>query len=334
MHKTGVSIGLVLLLAACGDPLAGVTRISEVELSDTGPSAQALPTEQEIAREGFFGTDAAKPLDTEVPTEPETLTADPAIDPVVTAPAPRRGVFASLRRALPIGRSAPGGAKDTLSANAFETAKSAENAELPEQTQLASLSPEPDVMPGPAPKTRGFFSRLTSDDAKPKPRTGVDAMEVEYGAVVPYGTVARSCASKRQPLGRKIESASASGYDLYDTNPGAAGARTFYITGFDDGCPRQLTAAHVLLGAPSLYEQLHYGPAGQHLKFGATDKAYEKVKGKVCGVRKGKPCGAKMSKLERDTFFVNSYERLDDNTRWSELLVHDGQVLAASLKTN
>ena len=110
--------------------------------------------------------------------------------------------------------------------------------------------------------------------------------------------------------------------------------RTFYITGFDDGCPRQLTAAHVLLGAPSFYELLHYGPAGEHLAQGETDAAYERVKREVCGARKGRPCGAQIKRLERSTFFVNAYPRADDNTGWSEMLIHKGTVMATAQKSS
>jgi hypothetical protein len=55
-------IPLVLcgLLAACSDPLAGLDRISDVDLNENDPSAAALPSEDEIAREGYFGTSAAE----------------------------------------------------------------------------------------------------------------------------------------------------------------------------------------------------------------------------------------------------------------------------------
>ena len=38
----------------CADPLADVPRISDVDLADTDPTANAVPSAEEIAREGFF----------------------------------------------------------------------------------------------------------------------------------------------------------------------------------------------------------------------------------------------------------------------------------------
>ncbi|GLQ25605.1 hypothetical protein [Sulfitobacter pacificus] len=338
MRKFGVSLGLLLVLSACGDPLAGVMRISDVDLAETDATAQALPSDEEIAREGFFGTDAA--ASSETPVEGAALSdttrasSQAAEEAVGAEPAPQGGLFGLLRRAVPARKPATGGAKRTLSADAFENAKSAEAAAAaPEATvELAALSPEPEELPA-RPERRGLFSRLTAGGASAQAAES-NLPEVDYGTVLPYGVIARNCAAKRQPLGRKVDAARSSGYALYDSQPNAAGMRTFYITGFDDGCPRQITAAHVLLGEPSFYEQLHYGPAGQHLAFGATDKAYEKVKGRVCGVRKGKPCGSKMKKLERETLFVNAYERLNDNTRWSEQLIHGGEVVASEIKSN
>lgn len=332
MRKIGVSLGVLLVLSACGDPLNGVMRISDVDLVESDPTAQALPSDAEIAREGFFGTAAAAPVNSAVPPDPTHAGSNTPAQPEASEPVAQGGVFGLLRRAIPRSKPATGGAKRTLSAEAFETAKTAEvQSPAGEDVALAAIAPKPEVAPA-VPKTGGFFSRLIP--VAPTETAKSNLPEVDYGTVLPYGVIARNCAAKRQPLGRKVDSNSDSGYTLFDSKPGTAGKRTFYITGFDDGCPRQVTAAQVLLGAPSLYEQLHYGPAGQHLAFGETDKAYEKVKGSVCGVRKGKPCGAKMKKLERDTVFVNAYERLNDNTRWSEQLIHDGEVVASEMKSN
>jgi hypothetical protein len=108
--------------------------------------------------------------------------------------------------------------------------------------------------------------------------------------------------------------------------------RTWYITGFSDGGPRQLTAANALLGSASLYETLHYGPGGENLPTGETDKAYEKIKRKVCGTRRGKPCGSKINQMDKSTFFVTAYQRFGNSSRWAEVLVHDGAVIAAVIK--
>ncbi|MCX7560974.1 hypothetical protein OS190_15505 [Sulfitobacter sp. F26204] len=345
MGKIGFAVGFLMVLAACGDPLAGVPRISEVDLVETDPTAQALPTAEEISREGFFNTPSSQ-LDSGAIDPPKQLDTAQSQPAKVDQAAPRSGgLLGLLRRATTERQPGATGAKDTLSEDAFEAAKAAEpvvseDQTTQEPTALASLTsasdPVAEIATTTKPVKRGLFGRLANSRSATTSQQARESNlpEVEYGTQLPYGVIARSCASRRQPLGRKVDAAPASGYKLYDTNPGAAGPRTFYITGFDDGCPRQLTAAHVLLGEPSFYEQLYYGPAGQHLPIGETDRAYEKIKGRICGVRKGKPCGAKMKRLERETIFVNAYGRQDDNNRWSEQLIHDGQVLASAMKSS
>lgn len=123
-------------------------------------------------------------------------------------------------------------------------------------------------------------------------------------------------------------------YRIYDTKPGSVGRRSFYITGFPDGCARQFTAALAMFGSPALHELMRYGPGGDALPYAKTDAAYDKIKRRVCNVGKRRPCGASISKLERGTAFVSIYERYEVNSRWAEVLLHDGAVLASDIKSN
>lgn len=167
------------------------------------------------------------------------------------------------------------------------------------------------------------------------PRPGApDAREVPLGTKLPYGQIARVCGVPNRKLGKKIEGYPERGakYVLYDSAPGTTAAHTFYITGFKDRCARQFTAALVVFGSPESYEQIHYGPSGKDLPVSTTDKAYERLKSRVCRVRKGKPCGSKMRILARDTVFVSVYERFGSNPRWKNILLHDGEVVAVDLK--
>lgn len=157
--------------------------------------------------------------------------------------------------------------------------------------------------------------------------------EIGFGTALPFGEVARVCDVREQDLGKLVEEPAARGYRLFDSQPGSAGPRSFYITGFTDDCARQLTAANVLFGTPSVYEQLHYGPGGENLPIAETDAAYEAIKASVCGVGKGKPCGKRIGTLDKTAFFVNAYERLGQTARWSEVLVHDGAVAAVAMKS-
>jgi hypothetical protein len=251
--KLLTGLAAMLLLTACADPLDSLDRLSDVQLAETDPVAQAVPTEDEVNREGFFGTEAAT---------------------------------GSTGR---VGRTGPEPAADERGGGLL-----------------------------------GLFGGAAAANG---------LQEVDYGTVLPYGEVARSCAARGRPLGRKIATAKARGYRLFDSAPRSSGLRTFYITGFPDGCPRQLTAANVIFGAPSLYEQLRYGPTGAHLAIGETDAAYDRVKRSVCGAGKSKPCGSKIGRMDRETFFVTSYPRLGATPRWSEILIHDGAVVASGFKT-
>ncbi|TMM51557.1 hypothetical protein [Sulfitobacter sabulilitoris] len=213
-------------LTACGDPLAGVDRISDVDLAETDPVANAVPDAQEIAREGYFS-----------------------------------GLFG------------------------------------------------------------GVDARRAEGDVPP-------------GTVLPYGTVARVCGARGAKLGKKVEKfpTRGRGYTLHDTFPNSTAPRTFYVTGFSDGCPRQFTASLALFGAPSMHEKLRYGRPGDAYPYSATDSAYEDIKRDVCGAAKRKPCGSRIKRLERNTVFISTYERFGGTSRWSDILLHDGEVMASAIK--
>lgn len=317
MFRSAIVVSAALMLAACSDPLNGLDRISDVELAAEEAAAQALPSEDEIAREGFFGTSAA------AGAAPQEGAQEAATGPATTTAAPRRGGLLGLFRRDTVEDIAP---PEAATADVLQDPAASEDDAAP--VTLAAVPATES-----APRRRGLFGR-TAPSASDALREGPDARDVPFGTMLPYGVVARVCEAKGKSMGQKIEAGPARGYALYDSAPGSATARTYYITGFADGCPRQLTAANVLLGGARLYEQLHYGPGGENLPVAATDAAYEKIKRRVCGARKGKPCGAKIAKMERSTFFVSAYDSFGNSSRWSELLIHNGAVIASALKTN
>ena len=335
MFRHVILVSAFVLLGACGDPLGGLDRIAQVDLVPEDAQAAALPTEAEVAREGFFGTasaqgDVALPQTSDAP-EVATVEAE-------AAPIPRRLRLLGLLR-----RNKPDQADDlpedtqadaiaaavAVSEAQSITAGTTDKAEA--DVELAAVIPE---IKDPAPTTetpakRGLFGL----GARKRAPAGLPEDEdVGYGVQLPYGVVVRSCASRGRPLGRKVEKADARGFALHDSDPRSEGTRTWYVTGFDDGCPRQLTAANALLGSASLYETLHYGPGGENLPKGETDKAYARLKRKICGTGKGKPCGAKMAQMDKRTFFVTAYERFGNSSRWTQVLVHDGVVIAVEVK--
>jgi hypothetical protein len=190
---------------------------------------------------------------------------------------------------------------------------------------------EPLAKPAPQKRDRKpLFGGAKPKTQKPEAAT----RDVVPGEVLAFGEVGRNCEARSMPLGTKVETSDTRGgvYTIYDTAPGSTAPRTFYVTGFEDKCPRQITAALAMFGAPAMHEQLRYGLPAKEYPYSATDAAYERVKKKICGVAAKKPCGSKIEFLERNTVFISAYERFTDSARWADVLIHDGSVLAASLK--
>ena len=200
---------------------------------------------------------------------------------------------------------------------------------------VATAEPE---QPASRPGLTGLFGSLTRRNAPvvvtaslPNPESvSLTPAPDAQSATLAFGTVASACGMARDNLGTKIEEAA--GYQLYDTEPGSTAQRTFYVTGFDDKCPRQFRAAVALFGAPSMHETLRYGRPSDAYPYSDTDEAYERIKRAVCGVGKTKPCGKKIDRLERATVFISTYEQFADNGRWSDILLHDGEVVATAFK--
>ncbi|MGJ8596092.1 hypothetical protein [Sulfitobacter sp.] len=326
-------VGLVLGLAACSDPLAGVDRLADVDVVATDPSAAALPDAEEVAREGFLGTSAAEG---DVPAG-------------VTAPAaaPEKGGFfrglikraadADPAAAIAADVAAKQSEQVVIETTAVTTTGSASDATpVDAPVELAALAPE-NTSPRDEVKARrsgfGLFGGGGGAAKKDKPRTGPDTRDVEFGTTLAFGEIARVCGAKGKSLGKKVASLGRRGFELHDSNPGIRNKRTYYITGFDDNCPRQFTAANALFGAPSFYETIRFSPAGKHLPYAATDTAYDKVKSAVCRVGKKKPCGKQISKLDNELAFVSAYEFGEHNGKWKEFLIYDGTVLAAAVKS-
>lgn len=233
---------------------------------------------------------------------------DVAVVQAVEAPAPaaRGGFLGFLRRAAD-------GARDQMA----------------EPVTLAA-SPPATATDGPAP-----VASVSPSSGGPGP-DDPDYRIVEMGTVLPYGTLARVCNVPDRKLGTQVERypERRGTYALYDSQPSNTAPHTFYLTGFDDGCARQFTAALAIFGAPETHEQLRYGLPSQVQPYSSTDAAYETLKSQVCRVAKGKPCGSAMSRLSRDTVFVSVYETFGSNLFWKTILLHDGKVMETDIRGN
>ena len=320
-----------LILTGCaGDPLRDVPRLSDTDVSDAeiqaalrgDPDGDADAPEPEPQARGLlgrlFGGAAPTPQATDplADTDPGTADMPPeaegedsvtddlevmpdAASAVATAAAPRRGLLGFLSRAAETAQSGDG----------------VEVAAVPPQTRTDARPATPALAPDP--------------DAP-------DYQVVAAGTVLPYGVLARVCDVPDRQLGTRVERYPEQGgtYALYDSEPGNTAPHTFYLTGFDDGCARQFTAALALFGSPETHEQLRYGLPSKVQPYSTTDAAYETLKSRVCRVGKGKPCGSAMPRLARDTTFVSVYETFGSNPEWKTILLHDGQVIETDIRSN
>jgi hypothetical protein len=371
--RNSLIFAVLVSLAACGDPLADFERIEDVELADEATTAQALPDANDVApTEGLFARifntepaqaplpevqdDAAAAIAADVAESAGDAPSDiAAVDVVVpsaeddTQVGGLRGWLKRAAAAEPVAAEIqePSTGVETADTAADDLVEPAKRSGLlagllvdkdgPETVRTASLEPEI-VAPAETsalaePKKRaGLFGNLNRDKVK----TVTFAADVPYGTVMPFGKVGRVCDAKKQgTLGRRLDKVPfhGRGYALYDSAPDSVSARTFYVTGFKDNCPRQFTAALALFGTAALHEKLRYGRPSKEYPYSATDQAYEKVKRSVCRVSKNKPCGAAIATMQKNTVFISTYEKFTDNARWADILLHDGAVVAASIKT-
>lgn len=179
---------------------------------------------------------------------------------------------------------------------------------------------------------RGLFGGGTGRDA---PRTGPDTADVERGAVMPFGQIARVCGLAANQLGTQVDGGG--GFRIYDTIPNSTAPRPFYITGFDDNCARTFTGAVVVTGDVETHEFVRYQASNERIPYTTTDNAYEALKASVCRVGRGQPCGERLDRMNRNTHFITVYNFFGGTfsavpTEWAQILVHDGEVIAMSIK--
>ncbi|MBY5935212.1 hypothetical protein KUV51_19555 [Tateyamaria omphalii] len=356
MMRTLSACALLALLGACGDPLSGIERVSEGAVLPPEPGANVLPTEEELARQesvlsGLFRDPAAgaeenaqTPVANPDQIDADTATVSDADNALPVEPAPSDAIAgAGAAAAAPQAEPASGGLfgwlrrasqsdTDPQTLTGQDPVEAGLDAPTETQTDAepvvtAAVSPEALVEPE---KRRRLFGGTRNT-----PRTGPDGTDVAPGMIVPFGQIARNCDAQPARLGKVVDKAAGKGrgYVLYDTAPDSTAPRTFYVTGFADNCPRQFTAALALFGEPAFHEQLRYGLPADEYPYSTTDEAYEKLKRRVCNVGRNKPCGGRIDRLARNTTFISAYENFTDNGRWADMLLHDGAVLAAALKT-
>lgn len=305
MNRFATILCVISMVGGCArDPLGGVPRLSDADLTESDNQA--------------------------------AIRADPQAEPADPSPGFLGGLFGRG------GANAPEPDTGTTQATEPETASQepgANAAEPPRRGLLGLFSRAADAVPDrdteqDAPRSPG---QSGDKSASRGPAPGApDYRIVPPGTELPFGTIARVCDVSKRQLGTRIARypERRSSYMIYDSQPGNTGLHSFYVTGFEDGCARQFTAALAMFGSPQTHEQLRYGLPSQVQPYSATDAAYEKLKSKVCRVGQGKPCGSGMNRLARDTVFVSVYERFGSNPVWKTLLLHDGAVIETDIRGN
>lgn len=316
-------LGALTFLAACADPLADVPKLSDVELAEdahrAGLANPNVNSDEPVARPGLLGTmlgggSQSGPSDNRGGTGGSEAVTSNETDKVGGAGSQSGGLFGLFRKRP---EDAPQVSEDTSDPAGTE----------PEQTQLAAMQ-APEAETSDAPRG-GLFGRANRRGSAAKPPS------VPPGTLLSFGLVKPVCDLPRAKRGKETGVFPERGktWRLYDSAPGSTAPHPFYVTGFDDGCARTFTAAVAVFGAPQMHELLRYGLPAKVQPYSETDQAYEKIKSRICKVGRGKPCGARLAKLEKNTVFVSAYEKYGNNSRWFNMLLHDGAVAATDVKS-
>ncbi|MEQ9260430.1 MAG: hypothetical protein RIG84_15195 [Roseovarius sp.] len=299
------------LLAACGEQAGQVGLLSEQDVAEDAPGMSVAAAPESAPQGGFlaalFGT------------------------PASTGPAPDAAAGEAEV-------AAAGGEPDAPEGDVTEIATAALDEEGTRQQDDRSGGFWGQLFGGstkaraPEPAREGVRLASLGDTATPVlPEAKGD---IDFGTRLPYGRVAKLCGVPPRKLGKQVAAYPERNpiHRLYDSAPGSTEPRTLYLTGFDDGCVRQFTAALAMFGSVEMHEQLRYGLPAEVQPYSDTDRAYEKIKRQVCGKPRRQPCGAKLPMLERDTVFVSVYERFEGSASWSNLLLHRGDLVAQDHK--
>ncbi len=310
MRVIGFSVALLVLAGCLGGPQTAAVEDASVvtDNADSGTPADPAPASQDVKEASESDVSPTETVEQAGPQKP------------------RRGLLGLFAR------NKPDGTKESVPEVEQEEATGAEPEEVSVPKDVSSsgdaVVADPDIEASDTPRKprRGLFGPRRSD----RPDSAIAP-----GTVLPFGEIGVVCGLRGQALGKEVDRfpAKGKGYRLYDSNPSSTLPRTHYLTGFKDGCARQFTASLVLIGSPVLHEQMRYDPSNKDIAVTEADKAYERIKRRICKVSKGEPCPEKhVAALEKGMAFVTLYERFGSNASWEEVLLHNGQIAGTSLR--
>ncbi len=204
--------------------------------------------------------------------------------------------------------------------------KAAKTADRPAEETApveAAVAPQSEPAEPTKPRRKGLFGLFGG---------GSDAVEtVAPDQPLEFGQIASVCGLRRAKLGKEVDRFKS--YRLYESRGSENGLRTYSLTGMKDGCARQFKAAMAMLGSPTMHEQMRYDSSNDSLSISDTDKAYERIKSRICPGTRSKPCRDKrIPKLEKTAAYVTAYPSFGSNSRWFEILLHKGKIAASSTR--
>lgn len=307
------------------------------------PTSAALAgTDIEVV-DGASATDEdAKPDATIIAeTAPQSQSSDPILATATPVKSGLGGLFGFLKPKV-----ANGVTQAALKAPAPDTPQDPSESLSVAPDDLTDVTPQADaeIEPEAAPDTKALPKKPLFGFLKPKEgstkahRTAHNKARstVALGEVLPFGIVGISCELRPKDMGKRVDQFPSSGpaaWQIFDTDPTSTAPRTQFITGFKDGCARQVTAALILFGSSSLHEVHRYAKTRSDVSWSKADNNYETIKSKVCRVGRKTPCPSnKVDKLEKHMAFVSVYKQFGDAKGWLELLLHDGKMETQELR--
>lgn len=323
--------GFLGFLKPKAQPAPAVLAGTDIEVVD------GALTDDEDAQAAEAQTEAQTGVVTGTPEQTRPAGEAPVLETTEPVKSGLGGLFGFLK---PKNTDAP--TQAALKAPNPENAQDLERAvppqsETPEMAEdateaLAASEPAPETTVKPKKPLFGFLApKDGADKARKKSRS-----TVALGETLPFGTVGISCEARPKDMGKRVDqfpSAGSASWQIYDTAPSSTAPRTQFITGFKDGCARQVTAALILFGSPSLHEVHRYAKARSKVSWSKADNSYESLKSKVCGVGRKTPCpSGKLGQLEKQMAFVSIYKQFGDDKGWLELLLHDGKMETQELR--
>lgn len=244
-------------------------------------------------------------------------------------PSTQPRLFGFLRNRIP-GEAAPGSEPTPTQDMPAEQSEERPEPSLTDE-EIAARSAPDEAQRSTKPRLFGFLRGGSDGLVEEQKASFVAPLSLVQPA--DFGDLLPACGTKKRDMGEEIgRSPGAGSYRLYDSAPGSIEMRPHFVTGFDDGCPRRFDAALALFGSPVVHEAKRYDSTNR-APYTVADDAYERVKARSCGVRRGQYCPPdKLDKLGRDVALLTAYPSFGGSGPWLDVVLFKGGVAGQSIE--